>query len=145
MSFFSPISTRLLALVWVTFWKILDYWTTRTLLPLNSTSELNPLINYLRPIIGLDNSLFITVIIAVTFTYTLYYHIPVVVEVLAIYLPLAVIGNLMVFVHPFLNQITVLFTVFSFFGYILYYELTKRSYGHNFSQSRLLYTSSISD
>lgn len=145
MSFWSPINTRIIALVWIGIWKILDYWTTKTLLPLNSTSELNPLINYLTPIIGLDTSLFLTVIMALGFTYGLYYYMPVVVEVLAIYLPLAVLGNLMVFVHPLLNRLIVFFSISSFIGYLAYYELTKRNHGYGFKQTRFFNTSSMPD
>jgi hypothetical protein len=141
--YWSPIGTRLTALIWIGVWKGLDFWTTKTLIPLQSTSELNPLINYLTPIIGLESSLFLTVILALGATYGLYFHIPVVVEVLAIYLPLAVIGNFMVFISPLLNQIMVLFTLSSFIGYVIYLELTKRNHGYSFNQSRLLYTSSV--
>lgn len=145
MTGLNPIGTRTAAVLWIVVWKALDHWTTKTLLPLESTSELNPLINHLSPIIGMDGSLFLTSIIAIGFTYGFYYYMPVVVEVLAIYLPLAVIGNFMIFIHPLLNQITVLFSLASFLGYLIYYELTKRNHDYSIEESRFFHTSSLAD
>jgi hypothetical protein len=139
----NPISTRLSAVLWILGWKILDFWTTYDLISLSSTSEMNPLINSLTPVIGLEASLMTTVFLAVGFTYGLYYAMPVVVEVLAFYLPLAVIGNLSVYIHPLLNNLVLLFGISSFIGYLVYYELTKRRNKFGFGDSRFLYTASI--
>mgnify|MGYP007057093087 CR=1 FL=1 len=141
----NPIASRTAAVAWIVVWKVLDHWTTRTLLPLDSTSELNPLINTLSPVIGIDGSLFLTSIMAVGFTYGFYYHMPIVVEALAIYLPLAVIGNFMVFINPLLNQIIVVFSVTSLICYLIYYELTKRNHDYSMKQSRFFDTSSLPD
>lgn len=142
MNVWNPIGSRLAAVLWILIWKILDVISTSQLAPLASTHELSPFINYIAPTVGFNNALFITVGIAVGIAYLFYYKIPVVVEVMAVYLPVAVIGNFSVYIHPFINNVIVISGIISLVFYIAYYEITHRFYDHSPTGTRFLPTSS---
>lgn len=109
---------------------------------MSSTRELSPFINLAAPIMSFEGALLVTVGVAVGISYLIYYHIPVVVEVLAVYLPVAVIGNFSVYIHPFINNVIVISGLVSLVLYLAYYEITHRFYDHSATGARFLSTAS---
>lgn len=116
-------------MAWIMIWKILDLVSTYQLVSNPMARELSPFVTYLTPIIGFDMALFFTLPLALVFAYFFYYSLPVVVEVLAVYLPVAVIGNFSIYIHPVINNLIVVSGIASFLFYMAYYELKRRRTG----------------
>ena len=118
----NPIATRATALGWIGIWKLLDVASTvgaKAYAPIPAR-EINVFINAAATHVGFVPALLGTVPLALGMVYALYHRFPTAVEFFAVILPLVVVSNTLLAVHPAAHVVMFLLTGGVAVGYFVY-------------------------
>lgn len=104
---FNPIKTKKRALAWLISWKVLDVISTLLAERVHGTlmkqAEVNILANLFGSTLGWDLVIFATLPLGALMVSYFYKRMPLLVESLALFLPLVVIGNFALVIDPIYN------------------------------------------